>query len=96
MEFFFPIFRRGRIVILAIFMDVHVIYFSSFLDLSLIKHGFFFLLCSFFSSRSFRTKFLGYLVYVFENCFFFSKIRIIRKTVRTQFFIVKNNSKTLN
>ena len=56
MEFFFfflTIFRRGRIVILALFMDFHVISFSSFLDISLIKHGYFFLLCSLFSSLSF-------------------------------------------
>ena len=46
--FFFTIFRRGRIVILSLFMDFHVISFSSFLDLSLIKHGFFFMFFLFF------------------------------------------------
>ena len=40
-----------------------------FLDLSLIKHGFFFLLCSFFSSLCFLTKFLVCLVTVLENSF---------------------------
>ena len=56
--FFFTIFRRGRIVILSLFIDFHVISFSSFLDLSLIKHGFF--LCSFFSSLCFLTNLFGY------------------------------------
>ena len=36
--FFFSIFRKGRVVILAIFMDFHLSSFFTFLDLSLIKN----------------------------------------------------------
>ena len=93
--FFFPIFRRGRIVILAIFMDVHVIYLSSFLDLSLIKHGFFFFYVLSFLLRVFERNFWVIWFMFLKTVFFFSKIRIVRKTMRTQFFIVKNNPKNI-